>query len=131
MFDVYVIDTAALMVCRPNGILDAHAAERIVDFVEIKEEQLESGFHRFCDLSRLDSISLSSQDLGKLAARRRAFNPNSVHVKSAFLASHPLALGIARMYEQLLQSPRIEVRVFTDVNSAAEWLVIKPELLRL
>jgi hypothetical protein len=131
MFDVYVIDTAALMVGRPNGILDAHAAERIVDFVEIKEEQLESGFQRFCDLTRLDSITLSSQDLGKLATRRRAFNPNAVHVKSAFLASHPLALGIARMYEQLLQSPRIEVRVFTDINSAAEWLAIKPELLRL
>ena len=131
MFDVYVIDTAALMVGRPSGTLDAHAAERIIDFVEIKEEQLESGFHRFCDLTRLDSINLSSQDLGKLAARRRAFNPNAVRVKSAFLASHPLASGIAHMYQQLLQSPRIEVHVFADINSAAEWLVVKPELLSL
>jgi hypothetical protein len=131
MFDVYVIDSEALMVGRPNGILDAQTAERIVDFVEIKEEQLEAGFNRFCDLNRLDGINLSSEDLLQLAARRRAFNPNAVHVKSAFLAAHPLAVGVARTYELLLQSPRIEVRVFQDLESAAEWLSVKSDMLRL
>jgi hypothetical protein len=108
MLDVYVIDTEALMVGRPSGILDAQTAERIVDFIEIKEQQLEAGFNRFCDLTRLDSINLSSEDLLQLAARRRAFNPNDAHVKSAFLAKDPLAFGVARMYEVLLHSPRIE-----------------------
>jgi hypothetical protein len=131
MFDVYVIDTDALMVGRPNGILDAQAAERIIDFVEIKEEQLEAGFNRFCDLTRLDGIVLSTEDLGKLAARRSAFNPNEMHVKSAFLATNPLAFGIARMYQLLLESPRIEVRVFKDLEGAAEWLAVKPYILRL
>ena len=130
MFDVYVIDSEALMVGRPNGILDAQAAERLVDFIEIKEEQLEAGFNRFCDLTHLDSINLSSEDLHQLAARRRAFNPNDVHVKSAFLATHPLAFGVARTYEFLLSSPRIEVRVFQDLEGAAEWLSVKPDMLR-
>ena len=131
MFDVYVIDSEALMVGRPNGILDAQTAERIVDFVEIKEKELEAGFNRFCDLSRLDSINLSSKDLMQLATRRRAFNPNTAHVKSAFLAAHPLAFGVARMYQLLLHSSRIEVRVFQDIESAAEWLSVKPDMLRL
>jgi hypothetical protein len=130
MLDVYVIDTVALMVGRPRGILDAQTAERIVDFIEIKEQQLEAGFNRFCDLTRLDSINLSSEDLLQLAARRRAFNPNDVHVKSAFLAKDPLAFGVARMYELLLHSPRIEVRVFEDLEGAAEWLVVKPDMLK-
>src|SRR6266850_7731984 len=129
MFDVYVIDSEALMVGRPNGILDAQTAERIVDFTKIKEEHLKAGFNRFCDLTRLDSINLSSEDLLQLAAQRRAFNPNDVHVKSAFLATHPLAFAIARMYELLLHSPRIEVRVFKDLERAAEWLVVKPDML--
>ena len=131
MFDVYVIDSEALMVGRPNGILDAQTAERIVDFIEIKEEQLEAGFNRFCDLTRLDRIDLSSEDFVQLATRRRAFNPNDVRVKTAFLATNPLAFGIAQTYELLLHSPRIEVRVFTDIEGAAEWLAVKPDMLRL
>jgi hypothetical protein len=131
MFDVYVIDSEALMVGRPNGTLDAQTAERIVDFIEIKEEQLEAGFNRFCDLTRLDSINLTSDDLVKLAARRRAFNPNDINVKSAFLATHPLAFGVARTYQFLLRSTRIEVRIFQDLQGAAEWLFVKPDMLRL
>jgi hypothetical protein len=131
MFDVYVIDSEALMVGRPNGLLDAQTAERIVDFVEIKEEQLEAGFNRFCDLTRLNGINLTSDDLVQLAARRRAFNPNDIKVKSAFLAVHPLAFGVARTYQFVLHSPRIEVRVFTDIEAAAEWLMVKPDMLRL
>jgi hypothetical protein len=130
MFDVYVIDSEALMVGRPNGILDAQTAERLVDFIEIKEEQLEAGFNRFCDLSRLDSINLSSKDLMQLATRRRTFNPNNVHVKSAFLAALPLAFGVAQMYQLMLHSPRIEVRVFQELEGAAEWLSVKPDMLR-
>ena len=131
MLDVYVIDNESLMAGRPNGVLDAQTAERIVDLIEIKEEELEAGFNRFCDLTRLDGINLSSEDLLQLAARRRAFNPSDVRVKSAFLATHPLAVGAARMYEFLLYSPRIEVRVFKDLEAAAEWLAVKPDLLRL
>jgi hypothetical protein len=131
MFDVYIIDSESLMVGRPNGVLNVREAERIVDFIEIKEEEIEKGFNRFCDLTRVDSVNLSSNDLVKLAARRRAFNPNNVRVKSAFLATHALAFGAARMYEFLLYSPRIEVRVFNNVEAAAQWLSVKPHMLRL
>jgi hypothetical protein len=131
MFDVYMIEREALMVCRPKRVLDASAAKQIVEFVEIKEVETETGFDRFCDLTGLDSIHLSSADVMELAVRRRTFNPNDVRVKSAFLATNPLAVGVARMYEQLLNSPRIEVRVFSELEAAAEWLVVRPARLRL
>jgi hypothetical protein len=38
MFDVYVIDNAALMVSRPNGVFDAQMIAEIVGFIEINEE---------------------------------------------------------------------------------------------
>ena len=102
-----------------------------MEFIEIKERLVETGFNRFCDLTRLEGIHLSSAEVRELAARRRVFNPNEVHVKSAFLATDPLAFGIARMYEQLLNSPRIEVSVFYELEPAAQWLAVKPNKLKL
>jgi hypothetical protein len=131
MFDVYVIDSEALMVGRPKGILDSNTSERIVEFIEIKELQVETGFNRFCDLTRLDGINVSFGEIEQVAARRRAFNPNDIKVKSAFLATDPLTFGVARTYERLLNSPRIEVRVFTELEAAAEWLGVKPDRLKL
>jgi hypothetical protein len=122
MFDVYSVNSDSLIVVRPTGILGAVTAEKIVEIVEIKEAELETGFNRFCDLTHLKGIRLSSHEIIKLAQRRRAYNPNDIHVKSAFLATDPLAIGIARMYEQLLNSPRINVRVWDHRQSAADWL---------
>jgi hypothetical protein len=131
MFDAYVIEDDRLMVGRPKGILDANTAQRIIEFVEIKELETENGFNRFCDLTRLEEIHLSFADVLRFAARRGTFNPNNVRVKSAFLATNPLAHGIARMYELMLHSPRIEVRVFSEIHVAAEWLAVKPDRLTL
>jgi len=127
MFDVYVIECDALMVARVKGVLDAQATEKIVEFIEIKEEQSENGFNRFCDLTRLEGINLSFAEIQQLAKRRSLFNPNNFKVKSAFLATHPLACGIARMYAESLNSPRIEVRVFGEMETAAEWLGVEPD----
>jgi hypothetical protein len=131
MFDVYMIERDAVMVGRPKGILDASEALQIVEFVEIKEIEMESGFDRFIDLTHLDSIKLSAGEVSKLADRRRKFKPNDIRVKSAFLATHPLSYGIARMYEQLLNSDRIEVHVFSELEEAAAWLLVNPQKLKL
>lgn len=131
MLDVYVIKSEELLVCRLKGFLDAKEAARILDFIDIKELESETGFNRFCDLTRLGEIHLTPVDVIHMADRRRAFNPNEVHVKSAFLAPEPLAFGIASMYGQLLDSKRIEVRVWTDIQSAADWLGVKRESLLL
>jgi hypothetical protein len=59
MFDVYVIENDTLLVGRPRGVLDVETTERIVEFIEIKELETETGFNRFCDLTRLEGIHLS------------------------------------------------------------------------
>jgi hypothetical protein len=127
VLDVYVSER--LLVARPIGIVNLSVAEQIVEVIEIKEEQIENGFDRFCDLTCMEGISLSCAEVFMLASRRRAFNPNSVRVKSAFLATNPLAFGMARMYEQMLNSPRIEVRVWIDFEAAANWLGVESDLL--
>ncbi len=131
MLNVYSIPRASLLVARPLGIFDLKNAEALIDFLEVKEEVTESGFNRFTDLSRLKGIQLATFDVVQLAARRRAFNPNDIRVKSAFLAADPLAFGIARMYEHVLNSPRIEVKTWWDLQSAANWLGVQADLLTL
>jgi hypothetical protein len=131
MLNVYSIPRAALLVARPVGIFDLKSAEALVDFIEIKEEVTETGFNRFTDLTRLKGIQLSTADVVQLAARRRAFNPNDIRVKSAFLATDPLAFAIAQMYEMVLNSSRIEVKTWSDLQSAASWLGVRPDLLTL
>jgi hypothetical protein len=131
VYDVYMIKSDSLMVLRPHGLLGARMTEKIIELVEIKEEQVETGFNRFCDLTHIDGIRLSMIEIFKLAERRRVFNPNDIHVKSAFLATDPLAFGIARMYEQLLHSPRIDVQVWDDLQSAAAWLGVEKDRLTL
>jgi hypothetical protein len=128
---IYVIESDSLLVVRPKGMLDNEAAKKLVDFIEIKEMLSETGFNRFCDLTHLEGVQLSSTEVLQLADRRRVFNPNKIHVKSAFLATDPLAFGIARMYEQLLNSPRIDVRVWDERQAAADWLRVKRENLAL
>ena len=131
MLNVYSIPREALLVARPVGIFDIKSAESLVDFIEIKEELTETGFNRFTDLTRLKEIHLTSADVLRLAARRRAFNPNNIRVKSAFLATDPMAFMIARMYELVLDSPRIEVATWRDLQSAANWLGVRANLLTL
>jgi hypothetical protein len=131
MFDIHSIERDGLLVGRFTGVLDAKAAEQIVVFVETKELGAEASFNRFCDMTHLDGIHLSCNDVLQIAARRRAFNPNPIRVKSAFFATNPLAFGIARMYEQMLNSSRIEVRVWSDMQTAAAWLGVGVETLTL
>jgi hypothetical protein len=66
----------------------------------------------------------------KLTQRRRDFNPNEGKVKAAFLAGNALAFATAKLYEMLLRSERIEVRVFRDVEEAARWLEVAAEKLQ-
>jgi hypothetical protein len=131
MLDIYMIESDALLVARPKRVLDADKTERIVEFIEIKEIAFETGFNRFCDLSRLEGINILTGDILKLVDRRRTFNPNYIRVKSAFLSLDPLAFAAAHIYKQLLNSPRIELSVFRDLRAAAEWLVVGPDCLRL
>ena len=131
MLDIRVIDSDSLLVGRPMGTLDAELAAKLVEFIEIKEAETETGFNRFCDLTGVDRIQLRLVDVQAIAAWRSAYNPNLVRVKSAFLATNPLALAIAGLYRAMLKSPRIQVREFRSLEEAAKWLGVEPGKLAL
>jgi len=131
MLDVYILEDESLLVGKIRGILDLRAATKLIELIEIKEEELEHGFDRVCDLTHLQGIQLTEKEVEALATRRRNHNPNQVQVKSAFIATEPLARSIACMYQALVASDRISVGVFDSYESAAAWLQVAPEKLKL
>jgi hypothetical protein len=131
MLDIYVLEDESLLVGRIRGTLDLRLATKLVELIEFKEAELERGFNRVCDLTRLEGVRLTEKDVQALALRRLIYNPNNVRVKSAFIAVDPLAKGMASMYQALMASDRITVRVFDSYESAASWLHVAPEKLKL
>jgi len=128
MFDVHFVESDSLLVGRVRGILDGAVARKLVEFVELTEAEREKGFNRFCDLTQLERINLSTDEIASLAARRREYRPRT-RVKSAFLVGGPLALGTVYIFKALMQSERIEVRWFDSVEAAAAWLQVSPRIL--
>jgi hypothetical protein len=71
--DVYLLEDGPLMVGRPKGVLNGELATKIVEFVEIKEALIETGFNRFCDMTQLNGINLALNEIDSMAIRRREF----------------------------------------------------------
>lgn len=130
MFEVNFVESESLLVGRVRGTLDGAVARKLVEFVELTEAERDQGFNRFCDLTGLERINLSADEIASFAGRRRAYNPNPIRVKSAFLVGGPLALGTVYLFKALMQSERIEVRWFDSVEAAAAWLQVNPEILQ-
>jgi hypothetical protein len=131
LIDAYILENESLLVGKLRGTLDLRLATKLVELIEFKEEELERGFNRVCDLTHLKGVRLSEKDVQALAVRRLIHNPNNVRVKSAFIATDPLAKGIASMYQALLASDRINVKVFDTHEAAAAWLQVPPGKLKL
>jgi hypothetical protein len=131
LLDVYILEDESLFVGRIRGTLDLPTATRLVELVELNEDDVERGFNRVCDLTRLAGMELTEKDVRALATRRRIHNPNQVLVKSAFIATEPLARTIASLYQSLLASDRITVGVFDSFEAAASWLQVTPDKLKL
>ncbi len=129
MLSVHVHKRDSLVIGRPTGTFDRKLALKLVEFIEIKEVEMETGFHRFCDLRGILRIHLGLGAVEAIAARRSAFNPNRIRVKSAFLATNPLTFAIVGLYDELLKSSRIRVRAFHTVEDAAHWLGVEPRKL--
>jgi hypothetical protein len=130
MFDDHLLKSDQLLICRPAGTLNYELALALIEGIERREQGEDGWFDRFVDTTGLDGISLSLVEMRKLTQRRRDFNPNEGKVKAAFLAGNALAFATAKLYEMLLRSERIEVRVFRDVEEAARWLEVAAEKLQ-
>jgi hypothetical protein len=128
IFDVYVIPSDKLLVARPKGVFDAATAEKIIEFIELKEAEEETGFNRFCDLSCLEGIYLSPLGVAT-GSPAPGVQAKRYPRQNCLFRNSSLAYGIARMYERMLDSPGIDVRVWSNKQAAADWLGVNQDKL--
>src|SRR5215470_16471238 len=115
-----------LLTWHPRGLLDDALADRIVALIGSEEHIEQVPFHRYADFSGLTHIRLKVGHVFDIAKQRRAV---SEPVKSAFFSDTIVGLGIARMFEALMEGATIQVRAFRERAAAAEWLGVPPEIL--
>jgi hypothetical protein len=115
-----------LLTWHPRGLFDDALADKIVEVIGLEERFVEAPFHRYMDLSGLTHIRLKIGHVFEVAKQRRAVREP---VRSAFFSDTIVGLGIARMYEALMEEATIQVRAFRERGAAAEWLGVRLEVL--
>ena len=124
MYDALNIDFKSeyrLAICRPQGILDAKFAVELLKFLQTHEEHPREPFNRLLDLTRVTEVQLSSKEIWGYASARRDATDHLPPVRTAIIISDT-AETVALVYAALMKDSRIEVRVFDDADSAADWL---------
>ena len=118
-----------LVTWHPLGVLTEQRADRMVELLEAQEPIAGQPFNRFTDMSGFTRIQMGLDHVVRLA-RRRQQAYRGPPVKSGFYAERVISLTIARMYEELMQGSRIEVRTFRDRAAAAKWLGVPTAILQ-
>ncbi|HZJ14931.1 MAG TPA: hypothetical protein VFD27_07775 [Chthoniobacteraceae bacterium] len=115
------------MTWHPSGVLSLVQADALVNWIEAVEPVIGT-FNRFADLSRLNEIHLSDDDIATLAEKRSG-SYRGEPVKVVLLAGTLLSYGIAAMYQRLMSATPIQVEVVVQLTSACRILGVGPELL--
>lgn len=119
-----------LITWHPKGVLDFQMAAKTVDLVTYHELVVDGPFNRFADWTEFTEVRLKFDDVTSLAAQRCKDYGDGPRVKSAFVAKHSMAYGIAFVFAVLMKDSPIRVKVFHDAVEAAKWLRVSRRALR-
>jgi hypothetical protein len=120
-----------LMVYRPRGILSEQRVQGIIDFLEMEEDQAETPFNRFTDLSKLEALDLDLKAMIRISLYRRLAYGKYPPVKSAFYVTSPAAARVVRVHVIVTDRSSLNVRMFLKMSAAATWLGVPPAILEL
>ena len=118
-----------LMVWRPRGILSEKTVADIVSFVEWTEANVDAGFNRFTDTTKLDAIDLRFSFVFHVAVCRRLTFAARPEVKSAFLVSNKQSAHYFKLHELITDHSPLQVKVFHDRAAVASWLNVPLQVL--
>lgn len=99
----------------------------VPDLINLAVEvtQLEAGREvlppRIISLTQVTQFGVGYLEVSELARRRRAFEPPHP-IKSAIVAVTSSQLGFARMYQTLLDHPKIDLEIFSEMHQAEAWI---------
>ena len=119
-----------LLVCRPRGLIDEAAINKIISVIEEIEAASQEPFNRFTDASGTHEVELNFRYVIQVSLHRRLAHTGRVPVKSAILATDSTIVHYAKLLILLTEGSSIKVQVFQDRGEAAKWLDVPVELLK-
>jgi len=118
-----------LLVWKPHGVLNEATLREIRELIGDLEATSDEPFNRFSDGQALDAIDLNFRYVFDFALFRRLAYAGRPPVKSAILVSSLALAHYSKLHEMLTRGSSIKVRIFEDLEVAANWLGVPVELL--
>jgi hypothetical protein len=100
---------------------DLNQAADAIDIID----RTSPGRDRLIDATAVTGIQVDFEAVTRFAEDRRRYC-RARRVKAAVLVTSNVMFGLARMYEQMLENPRVAVEVFRDRAAALAWLGVSP-----
>ena len=119
-----------LIAWQPQGVLDDDLLDEIGEWL-CAIEKASAPFKRFVDFSRLTSVAVRTKHVFNLARKRAEQVGGGTPVKSALFSEDWVGFGIALLYESLMKQTSLDARAFRDRATAAIWLGVPAEILKL
>ena len=119
----------SLILWKPHGILDEPLVNEIVAFIETAERRAGKPLNRFTDMSALDMVDLNFNFVFHIALARRLSAAPKPSVKSAFYVTSPATEHYIKLHAMLTDYSPLDVSLFSDRATAAEWLGVPEEAL--
>jgi hypothetical protein len=101
------------------GVLDPADLNAVMAQVERLEDVVTKD--RLTDLTALERIDVGFEEVFALAVKR-AQRPIPTPIRSALVAHKPVQFGFARMFQMLNDNPRVQIRIFGNLEEAQQWL---------
>jgi hypothetical protein len=119
-----------LMVWQPQGVLDDDLLDELGEWL-CAIEKTSAPLKRFVDFSRLTSVAVRTKHVFNFARKRAKHVAGGTPVKSALFSEDWVGFGIALLYESLMKETPLDARAFRDRATAAIWLDVPAEILKL
>ncbi len=119
-----------LVAWQPQGVLGDQLLDEIAEWL-CHIEKASAPFNRFVDFSRLTEVAVRTRHVFEFARKRAEQFAGATPVKSALFSEDWVGFGIALLYESLMKETPIVARAFRDRATAAVWLGVPVEILKL
>lgn len=128
----FYFKTDDLVIWRPHNSIDLEKIKTFVNFLDQQNPVRSSQFMRFIDLTHTKNISVNSDDLYSIASLRRKYAARALRekVKVAFFVNNSFTFGMARMYENILDSTSYDIHIYYSLEEIAEFLDVDISLLK-
>ncbi len=107
---------------RGNGVLNAD--EVLAVRQQIREDgEYNATFNRIIDLREVTEISISADDLRRIAYGSTYSKPSRI----AFIANDDLNFGVTRMYTAYCNYEADDCQIFRSMPEARQWIMQEPD----